>query len=655
MKHVIPPIRTQKNEEWTTEYNFLAGTYEWMNNKNSNVILRYYLTNIPIKNLHLNRDILLMQDLDGRGVMSFDELFQREIDENRIQRELVNGYLKKTEKIKFFTPVTILLLPVGSEEQKLAKTSYDSNTTELTVNCDGLRLKYYQASDSIPHQNTFGSLSWDKTKYRAIAIDGQHRISALRKFTDAHDEKLADCFLPATFIWVEHITSAMSQKRKALKVARELFIDVNKNAEKVSESRLILLDDRDVVRRITRELVCQVIDAEGEFRFPEPKQHNGLAYYEKIPQIFINYQIERKDADTNSTALLPWQLTSTNTVYRILRDFVFKQYTNNAWKMFKEYLDIKSLPDGNSIKQAVLEEEDFQKNEDDQDSSFEDRPVYASFSFDEATSGRLVERFFSEGPGIVFSAIFTAFEPYAKVIDPIAKLGEDLHAKTVRSIIFSRNNWKQVLESVKKEDREQGQLTEKLITGLKEENPDQKLYWLSVGQRAFLSDLSKVRSVLGEVVSKTQFNSWLDVAIYYVSALNMLFRVGIFSESYALKTSGAGKKTVGPWAGTWIKHDDTTDYKDSGALKIAGVLRLLIVLPLLKKYSDAQKTTDIIEYIEKTPSLQKLKSAWVDNMAKYIMRKEEEEPKWADHQDKYRKKATRIIDDYLKTIYDTIH
>jgi hypothetical protein len=46
---------------------------------------------------------------------SLVELFQRQIDIERVKREIVEGYLRVPNKIKFFNSLTIVLLPKNKE------------------------------------------------------------------------------------------------------------------------------------------------------------------------------------------------------------------------------------------------------------------------------------------------------------------------------------------------------------------------------------------------------------------------------------------------------------------------------------------------------------------------------------------------------------
>ena len=57
--------------------------------------------------------IKLVEDIpdEVRLDWSLEELFQRDISRDRVETDLVNGYLKDPNKLSFFNSLTIALLP----------------------------------------------------------------------------------------------------------------------------------------------------------------------------------------------------------------------------------------------------------------------------------------------------------------------------------------------------------------------------------------------------------------------------------------------------------------------------------------------------------------------------------------------------------------
>jgi hypothetical protein len=53
----------------------------------------------------------LVDEIPGSAEWSFEAIFQRDIDVERVEQELLEGYLENEDKAKFFPPLTIALLP----------------------------------------------------------------------------------------------------------------------------------------------------------------------------------------------------------------------------------------------------------------------------------------------------------------------------------------------------------------------------------------------------------------------------------------------------------------------------------------------------------------------------------------------------------------
>src|SRR5688572_16576734 len=83
------------------------------------VSVPYFLTAMPIERAidELKYHEQIPANLDNRW--SLKELFQREIDKKRVDKELVNGYLNDPKKLKFFNALTIMLMPRNKEGQLL--------------------------------------------------------------------------------------------------------------------------------------------------------------------------------------------------------------------------------------------------------------------------------------------------------------------------------------------------------------------------------------------------------------------------------------------------------------------------------------------------------------------------------------------------------
>jgi hypothetical protein len=118
-------------------------------------------------------------------------------------------------------------------------------------------------------------LRWDTERVHAVAVDGQHRLVALRQFREevknkalSRDEQKTRIpvlvLLLSPEVGYQHSGNAKSIRL----VARELFTDLNKNAKPVDRARELILDDRSVVARCVRTLVTDETARDATDRLP---------------------------------------------------------------------------------------------------------------------------------------------------------------------------------------------------------------------------------------------------------------------------------------------------------------------------------------------------------------------------------------------------
>lgn len=93
---------------------------------------------------------------------------------------------------------------------------------------------------------------------KLFAVDGQHRLSGIKKFIQGGFEKndVLDCL---SVIFVAHKTTA-----KGLERTRRLFTTLNKTARPVSKGEIVALDEDDVMAICTRRLIERTSLFNGE-------------------------------------------------------------------------------------------------------------------------------------------------------------------------------------------------------------------------------------------------------------------------------------------------------------------------------------------------------------------------------------------------------
>ncbi|MDH5413392.1 MAG: hypothetical protein OEW87_04585, partial [Flavobacteriaceae bacterium] len=104
----------------------------------------------------------------------------------------------------------------------------------------------------IPFDGYSGDIVWDKSQISAVIIDGQHRYKALIESTEKNKNYL-ECRVVVNL--VDLIPICSRDNRGPTDIARDLFVTINNTPVEVDESRLILMDDKDVLSTFTQVLV----------------------------------------------------------------------------------------------------------------------------------------------------------------------------------------------------------------------------------------------------------------------------------------------------------------------------------------------------------------------------------------------------------------
>lgn len=248
-------------------------------------IVPYMSVNLPIEqaiNLLKTYD-QVPPSLDQKW--SLEELYQREIDYQRIDHQIVNGYLRDSGKIKFFNSITVALFPRGPTGAVLNDFQSDLPTPPVVAKSDEwpLDVNFLNTEDTFffggvqySRTSVLSRLRWDENQVSAIAIDGQHRLTALRRWYENKHQTLEiyekSTAVPVLFLLLHDSVGfkAPSEIAKAgiRRVAREIFTDLNKNARSVDEAREIVLDDRSLPALCARQLVTRDTGADSDIELP---------------------------------------------------------------------------------------------------------------------------------------------------------------------------------------------------------------------------------------------------------------------------------------------------------------------------------------------------------------------------------------------------
>lgn len=208
----------------------------------------------------LDRWVSLISDIHGSERWPVRDLFQRDVDNDRISDSLL-PYLQDVQKIKFFNPLTLTLLPmqenrdlVLTQMPRVVESSMQEDDHEwfLLERPDYHRIRWVKDN---PH---YAVLEWSDIRTKLVAIDGQHRLSALKRFWNDHESAAHQNFrawrIPVVIVSFR-VDAGRDEPPSVLEVVRSIFVYINTEAKKVNKAREILLSDESVNAVCTQELV----------------------------------------------------------------------------------------------------------------------------------------------------------------------------------------------------------------------------------------------------------------------------------------------------------------------------------------------------------------------------------------------------------------
>lgn len=238
----------------------------------------FFTTNVPLK---FAADYFkLFEELPqaDTGEWTLEELFQRDISWERVDKEIL-AYLKSTTRPQFFNALTVALLPAHAESFG-GEFGPDVDMPDIPdaglgkpLRIGGIQIQYY-GSDVDVVQGA-GKMKWATGQVDAVAVDGQHRLAAIKRFVkETKSQSWEDASIPVIFLVADErigfeTPKAAGEKARSVSALRSVFIDLNKNAKPVSPTRNILLDDLEIASVCTRSLIGRSLgESVDETRIP---------------------------------------------------------------------------------------------------------------------------------------------------------------------------------------------------------------------------------------------------------------------------------------------------------------------------------------------------------------------------------------------------
>jgi hypothetical protein len=246
----------------------------------------------------LNQIVQLPSQLpvDPQQPIKIEELFQRDLDEDRIRTRIV-PYLEDAQKLRFFNALTVVLLPLQTDRRRLAD-AYPADDAlapdgpeELTnVKVGPVTLSYRGDNRRV------GRLRWNADLTAPVVLDGQHRYRAMQKVLDGTgrlSQELAESEVSVLFLVLdERAGFAPPSPMTVLGACRQIFIDLNQYAKQVTRARLALLDDRRVNSTALQAILSPAVEVTNK------PVHDRVAETGRLPLTLVSWRATDRQGET---------------------------------------------------------------------------------------------------------------------------------------------------------------------------------------------------------------------------------------------------------------------------------------------------------------------------------------------------------------------
>lgn len=248
----------------------------------------FYLLS-AMRPVQLTERVSLISEIPGSERWPIRELFQRDVDSDRVSTALL-PYLRNTGNVKFFSPLVLTLLPVSADSKqvqqlmpRLKRTDSDEEGTPWRAL---ERPNHYRIAWNRDRHDE-ACLQWNSSRVRLVAIDGQHRLAALKQRTDDRGADGYKAFLRwrIPVVVVSYQADTTGDLPTVLNVVRSTFVNINTTAKPVSRSRSILLSDGSVNAICTQELLQRSHDADNR---------DDSSRSTRLPLLFFDWRGEEK-------------------------------------------------------------------------------------------------------------------------------------------------------------------------------------------------------------------------------------------------------------------------------------------------------------------------------------------------------------------------
>ena len=229
-------------------------------------------------------DITLIQFIPGSAKWPVRDLFQRDVDNDRVLNDVL-PYLQDPTRVKFFNPLTLVMLPM---EDDMGQIGRKLETALISDAADGghkyrvsERDQYFRFKEHLSDP-AYSFVEWNSQKVHLVAIDGQHRLSAFKRWKNTPGMTGFDSWRIPVVILGVFKADPKEKAANLLDIVRATFVNINSRAEQVNEAREILLNDESVNAICAQEVV--------EHAHGNDCRPYGKRQLDTVPLIFFDWR-----------------------------------------------------------------------------------------------------------------------------------------------------------------------------------------------------------------------------------------------------------------------------------------------------------------------------------------------------------------------------
>lgn len=455
----------------------------------ANVDIMYLQTAFTPSNL---RHVDLIEEIPGSERWDIRDLFQRHVNKRRVAD--LKKYLLAEDSVKFFNPITLILLPYDQHTHRIVadvrylepqQGSEQEAAFSLFENTGYYQLKYFDDPE-------YSELTWSQEKTRLVAIDGQHRLSALKQIEA--DPKLSQKIgsnwsVPAVILVMSKVSSE-AEAPSLLEVVRKTFININQEAAQINRARLIILDDESVNR-----ICCQeIVNASHK---NDQNESEGSVISSRTPLMFFDW---RGEVEGNREKPVEGSILSMVELEGLFEFFVLGE-------------------DGSAEQQAALELDDM-------------IPALETFGKDQKLSHDEANRIREKFRGHLMPAVQHLLEnlrPFEEYISQVRRIQfpaeySDLASKAFKQICFGSPPVMNETEYQAVNSKVQEMIQDFAIA---KNNTFDALLQRDIGLRAIFVAFAQLKPIYDEENQETA--GWLEYAKWFVPKINCLIDQGWFN------------------------------------------------------------------------------------------------------------------------------